>query len=82
MIEEYKRLSSNESNPDNIIWNIINNSPRFKKDNDDASNIKQNKIKIDIKLPTEYNIDKTYMPSFVLIKSNEENKNLNIPLII
>ena len=51
MIEENKRLNSNEFNPDNITRNIINNSPRFNKDNDYTSNINPNKIKTYIQLP-------------------------------
>ena len=82
MIEDNKRLNTNESNSDNIIGKITNRSPRFKKDNDYDNNIKSNKIKTDIQILTEYNVDKTYMPSLELIKSNEENRNLNIPIYI
>ena len=82
MIEENKGLNTNESYPENLKGNLKNNYPRFKNDNDYASNINPNKIKTDIQLPTEYNINKNYMPSLELIKSNEENRNLNIPVYI
>ena len=82
MIEESKRLNTNETYSDNEKGNIISNFPKFKKDNDYDNNINPSKIKVDIQIPTEYNVDKTNMPSLELIKSNEENRNLNIPIYI
>jgi len=58
IIEQNKRLNTNENNSDNIKGSIISNFPRLKKDNDYANNINPSKIKQDIQLPPEYNVDK------------------------
>ena len=45
-------------------------------------NITLIKNKTDINFPTEFNFDKTHMPSLELIKNNEETRNQNIPVYI
>ena len=79
MIEESKRLNINEPNS----YNITGSKTKIpKKNSDNDNNIKPNSLNTDIHLPTEYNFDKIYMPSIELIRSNEENRNLNIPIYI
>ena len=79
MNEESKKLNINQPYSNNIPGNII--AQKFKKDIDNDNNIIPNKLKTDVLIPS-VNFYKTYMPSIELIRSNEENRNLNIPIYI
>ena len=82
MIEDSKRIIPNPPIKDENISTIEQiNVPKFKEKKDNA-NTSPTKIKTDIIFPTEYKFDKTHMPSLELIKNNEENRNLNIPVYI
>ena len=82
MIEDNKRIIPNPPIKDENISIIEQmNVPKFKEKKDNV-NISTTKIKTDIIFPTEYKFDKTHMPSLELIKNNEDNRNLNIPVYI
>ena len=85
MIEENKKIndpSSNENKGKEEIEKLKKIKFKYFKENKNNDNISLIKNKPDINFPTEFNFDKTHMPSLELIKNNEETRNQNIPVYI
>ena len=82
MIKDNNVLDKKETkdNNENSIEKKNNFFIKTMKNNDENSS--DIKAKTDIKFPSNYNFDKTHMPSSELIKSQEETRNLNIPIYI
>ena len=83
MIEENKKIndpSSNENKGKEEIEKLEKIQVKYFKENKNNDNISLIKNKPDINFPTEFNFDKTHMPSLELIKNNEETRNQNIPI--
>ena len=72
-------LSSDKDNKDLLSKNIHKPIPKI---NNSPENISLIKTEADIRLPTDYTFDKTHMPSLELVKGEEENRKLNIPIYI
>ena len=77
--EKLNPLSSDKDNKDLLPKNIHKPIPKI---NNSPENISLIKTEADIRLPTDYTFDKTHMPSLELVKGEEENRKLNIPIYI